>query len=449
MKIGEFFVQLGVKGAEKTVGALSSIRTGMSDLGAMSLEAKAAILATAYALERLMASSGKTGTELTNFNALTGISAQTLQQYQFAAAQVGISNEEIASSFKSVQNVMTSMRFGKGAPEGMAMMMETLQRGGESFDPNRAKTDIEYVMRKLQEYANLEKDISKRNLVMKSFGLGENVVAGMARNAFRPEVFKQAPIFTDKETNQLDKVNAAFNNLGIKIKMAAGHFTAMHGGQLVKELSQLVDVVLKLANAFVKLAEHLKLFEGIGKVFEGWAKIFELVDSSVQSIGDAFSSDPEKKEKGQNDIGGFFKEMPGVFKAAIGDYGDFLWKNQMAPATGGAPPKAAPPSYVPASKPVSITNNNNTRVEKSNKAIAPSISSVLKPSVSVSPILNNANKVAPAISPLANTSPGNSQTNHVSQTFNFQNDGTAHKQVGNETQKAITKAFYQIQQGGI
>jgi len=390
--IGEFFVNLGIKGSEKTLGALTSVKSGIKGLADTSLETKAAILATVYALERLMSSSAKTGTSIENFSALTGVSGKTLQQYQYAASQVGISNEEMAGSFKSVQNVMTAMRFGKGAPEGMALLQGKL---GANFDINRAKTDTEYMMKKLQEYANLEKDVSQRNLVMKSFGVGEGVIAGMARNAFRPDVLTKAPVFSPKETAALDKVNAGFARLSNTVQMMVGHFTALHGGKLIQDLTTVTEQVFKLINAFMKLADAIHLFEGIAKVFDGWAKIFESLTGGVTEVTDALKS-PDKTKAIQGQVTDFFKEMPGVFKAM----GEDLFSS----------PKPAP----------------------------------------IGPALPNLKEhTAPRISPL--TAGGNktsTQNNNVNQTFNFQNDGKDHKQVGDETQKAITKAFFQIPQGG-
>lgn len=403
--IGEFFVNLGVKGSEKTLGALTSVKTGISGLADVSLEAKAAILATVYALERLMSGTAKTGTNISNFNSLTGISGKTLQQYQYAAAQVGISNEEMASSFKSVQNVMTAMRFNKGAPEGMAMLTGAL---GGKFDPNRAKTDTEYVMKKLQEYFNIEKDIGKRNLVGKSFGLGEGTMAAMSRNAFKPETLSKAPVFSDKEVSQLDRVNAAFSNLGIKVQMAVGHFTALHGGQLVKDLTIIVDKVIHLTTAFIKMADTIKLFEGIGKIFEGWAKIFEVITDGVNAVTGAMKS-PEKRKEVTGEVTGFLKDIPSVFSAMAED----LFGGGASTASPVAPQK----------------ENRNW----DNPALFPGIPSEASPPISSS---------------LTNNQKSSTQNNNVNQTFNFQSDGSDHKQVGDETQKAITKAFFQIPQGG-
>src|ERR1700744_4238817 len=105
MDIGSLFLNLGIKGSEKTVGALTDVKKGLGELGSMSLEAKAGIVAAMYALEQLFATSGKAGTDLTNFNAITGESVKTLQQYQYAARQVGVSNQEVEGSFKTLQSV--------------------------------------------------------------------------------------------------------------------------------------------------------------------------------------------------------------------------------------------------------------------------------------------------------------------------------------------------------
>jgi hypothetical protein len=325
VNVGELFLSLGVKGSEKTIGALSETKKGMGELGSMSLEAKAAILGVVYAFERMMAQSSKVGTDLENFNALTGISAQTLQRYQYAARQVGVSNEEMTSSFKGVQNTMTAMRLGKGAPEGLALLS-----GKVGFDANRAKTDTAYVMKKLQEYANAEHEVGMRNFVLKSFGLSENVMTAMARNAFKPEVMAKAPTYDEKELKQLDRANAAWANLSNKVQMAIGHFNAMHGGQLVKDISLITDKVIKLADVFLKLAN---------------THIFEAATGGVEAVTGALKKPGGTKELGQNVLG-FVKEMPGVFSAMASDV---LSKSNTNPVS---------PKMNAAVQPNSTQNNN-------------------------------------------------------------------------------------------
>lgn len=384
MNVGEFFISLGIKGSGKTVGALNSVKTGLGDVKSMSLEAKAAIIAAVYGFEQLMKSSSQAGTNLENFNALTGISAQTLQQYQYAARQVGVSNDEMRGSFVSVQNVMTNMRLGKGAPEGLGMLQRKV-----GFDASKALKDTEYVMKKLQEYANSEKEVSMRNSVLKSFGLSDTVIAGMARNAFRPEVMAKAPRYNDQEVKQLDRVNAAWSNLGNKMQMAIGHFNALHGGQLVNDISKIADKVLVLVEAFMRLAEALHVFEGIGKVVDVLAMITGAGASGVKAITGAYEHPEQRKPLLDRSLQGAGQLLTSGSNKVL----DFF-KNQMTPQN-----------------PVSL-------------GAMPGKSSAV--------------------------APNSTQNNNVNQTFHFQTDGSDHKQVGDAAQKGITNAYLQLQskQGG-
>jgi len=286
VNIAELFVNLGIKGADKTVGALGSVKKGLGEVSSMSLEAKAGILAALYGLEQMAAKSGAAGTGLTNFAALTGLSAKSLQQWQYAARQAGVSGEELTGSLKSVQNSMTNMLLGKGAPEGLALVAKSV-----GFDAKRAR-DTFYVMQQLQKAAQaLPKDMG--NTVLKSFGLSEGTIAAMRLNKFNPSTFAKAPLYGDKEIDSLNKSNVAWSNLGNKIEMAFGHLNAKHGQQLVGDISKVADSVFRLVDAFVKLSEQLKVFQGIGKVFEGWTKIFDF-------LGD-------HANKAANDKGGILK----------------------------------------------------------------------------------------------------------------------------------------------
>lgn len=281
MNVGELFVNLGIKGSEKTVDALTNVKKGLSETKSISFEAKAAIVSMVYGLEKLMSMSAQAGNGLSNFNTLTGISAQTIQQWQYAARQAGVAGEEVAGSFKSAQTAMTRMLMGEGAPKGMARLAELT--GGitkEQID-EMAKNPV-MLMQRLQQYAQKEQNIGLRNEVMKSFGLSEGMITALSKNAFRPEMLRRAPTYSDKEVHTLQKVDVAWANLGNKIQMAMGHFTSRHGLQLVNDISKITTEVFKLADAFMKLAEKLKIFELIGKSFEGWTEIFKGATSLVE-----------------------------------------------------------------------------------------------------------------------------------------------------------------------
>lgn len=281
MTIAELFINLGVKGNEKAVKATEGVKSSLSGVASEGLAAKAAIIGVMYGLERLMAQSGKTGTSLTQFSAFTGISAETLQRWQYAARQAGESSDELTGNIKAVQGSMTAMLTGHGAPEGMAMLANKV-----GFDSTKAR-DTMYVMQKLQEYANATKDTPDlANRVMGSFGLSEGTIASMRRNAFNADTLGKAPIYSDKEASQLNKVDVAWANLGDNIEKAMGHLTAKHGMSLVKDISGVVGEVFKLLDAFVKLAEKLEVLKWIGEVFKGWGLIFNGISSVVSSLTD-------------------------------------------------------------------------------------------------------------------------------------------------------------------
>lgn len=294
MNIAELFVNLGIKGGEKTVSTLGNVKKGLGEIGSTSLEAKAGILGAMYGLERMMAISGAMGTGLTNFAALTGQSAVTLQKWQFAARQAGMSNEELTGSFKGVQNAMANMLMGKGAPEGIALVSKAV--GGLQQDKLK---DTFYMLTQLQK-AMQTLSVEQGNIAGKSFGLSEGTIAAMRRNMFTPENFAKAPSYSDQESKSLDKSNIAWSNLGNKIQMAVGHFNAKHGQQLTTDISKVVDQVIKLAEAFEHLAQSTKLFQLIGKSIEGWAYIFGGMADTVDKSTKLGTYESEKKDAAGN-----------------------------------------------------------------------------------------------------------------------------------------------------
>src|SRR5580698_7170089 len=187
MDIGSLFLNLGVRGTDKTVGALTNVKKGLSETASLSLEAKAGIVGAIYALERLFATSGKAGTNLANFNAVTGESVKTLQQYQYAARQVGISNEDVEGSFKGLQSAMTKTLIGEGAPKGLARV-GLLTGGISQQDIKKFAEQPQLLIQRLQEYSKKETNIGLRNETLKSFGISEGMIAALSRQAFRPDV---------------------------------------------------------------------------------------------------------------------------------------------------------------------------------------------------------------------------------------------------------------------
>lgn len=277
MNIGELFVNLGIKGSEKTVGALTGVKKGMGEVKGMSLEAKAAIVGAIYALQRFMSESARTGQGLSTFESLTGLSAKTLQQWQYAARQAGVSADEMKGTIQSVQQSMTNMLSGKGAPEGLGWLDRTV-----GFDPKRAR-DTFYVLEKLQEFAKkAPPDLARQ--VIGSFGVSGGVQAAMRKGVFNEKMFKRAPLYGDGEIKQLSKVDAAWANMFQRVEMAFGRLTAKHGMTLVGDVEKLLKIFLKLVDAATLLAEKIKLLEGLGTIVDGLAKLMGAATDTIGAV---------------------------------------------------------------------------------------------------------------------------------------------------------------------
>lgn len=282
---GELFINLGIKGADKTIGAISSTKKGMGELASTSIEAKAAILGALYGLERLMAHSGQLGTSLVNASTTLDMQKKTLQQYQYAARQAGASNEEMIGSFKSLQTAMAQVDLNKGMPEYLKLITTRLAAVGESVNI-ADKDNIPKMMQYFSHYAQL-KGVSARE---KQLALGQffspEIIAGMMRGNFNPAELVKAPTLSDATLEQNNKINIAWSNLHNKIEQATAKFNARHGKQLIDDIDKVTTSVLKLVGAFTTLAEKLQVFTKLGKAFEGWTMFFDAANEGVAATND-------------------------------------------------------------------------------------------------------------------------------------------------------------------
>lgn len=405
MNVGELFITLGLKGGDKTSKELKGVGKTLGDVSTNALAVKAAIVGVIYGLERIMSSSMQTGAGLQQFSALTGLSTKQLQQWQYAARQVGVGADEVTSNFKSVQSVMAKAVLGEGKPKGMSQLEQMT-----GFDIKKSN-DTFYVMGKLQEMvlkmrkqgvgAGIIEDITK------SFGVSEGMIAAFARGAFNKKTLGAAPTYTNDEIKKLSEVSVAWNNIAEKFKMAMGKLTAKEGmpimGQIDKASMSLVDLIANMA----KLADQLQIFIAIGKVFEGWSYIFKEISDSVKSVTDfsktMINGKPEEK------------------KAALSGAWDWM-KEQ----------KAGLDEMVASTLEAAGMSEKWTRVET--KFPAPKVNLNKMMDVTAPPI------TAPLRS-------ANNQNILVNQNLNFNHDGTDPRKVMDSHNKAAKETFRQFPQG--
>ena len=427
MNVGELFLNLGIKGTEKTLAGVGAVNKGLKDTASVSLEAKAAIVGAMYALEQMFSQSSQRGTDLTNFNALLGVSTtQTLQQYQYAAQQVSVSNQEVSSSFENIQKTMTKVLSGEGVPKWLARVGNLT---GTNFTPQLIKqlqSHPEQLIQLLQRYSQLETNIGFRNEALGSMGLSDGMKAAVSRQAFRPEILAKAPTYSDKEISSLDKTRATWANLGTTIEMAFGHFNAKHGEELANDIAKIVPKVTALVEAFVKLSERLQVFKGIDLMFKGWGNIFDGLEEALDAIipglvavgkfvgmaVDAASETPEEAAKKGS--------KTDTIKSGVMDGLRGLAESILGPSPE---PSAATPL------PTSKGDKGGTGVTWPRPALVPSPQPGKEP-------------YAPKMPPAAASNPAASNV-EVNQTLNFHGDVNDPKTTGDSTKKATRDAMRQ------
>ncbi len=279
------YMDLGVKGANATIGALGEASKGILNLGSMSFEAKAAVVGLFYTLEKLFAITGQQGVALTNMNTVTGMSIKSLQQYQYALKQVGGTAAEMDQTFKGLQDSITNMIFGEGAPKRLLAVVSQLKGAGiQIFDNEQLEwaKHPEKLLKRLQQYAQLSNVpiFEKRNF-LKSFGLGDNVIAALEKNMFRADVFAKAATYSDKTVAELNASAIAWSDVADKFEHAFGLITAKFGKNLADDFGKLVDPIAHLTTALLSLSDSVKLMPAVGKVFEGFATAIDLAHGKL------------------------------------------------------------------------------------------------------------------------------------------------------------------------
>src|SRR5271165_1706586 len=120
MKAGELFVNLGIKGSDKAVESLKSVRENLKSITSTSLETKAGILGVMYALQQFTAQSNNVGMGLKQFENLTELSGDTLQRWQYIMRQVGVSTDETTNTISGLQKKLGELILSKSGIESLA-----------------------------------------------------------------------------------------------------------------------------------------------------------------------------------------------------------------------------------------------------------------------------------------------------------------------------------------
>jgi len=130
-----------VQGSEKTEGAVKTVVDGFTQLKTEALEAKVAILAALYGIEKIATGAGQWGTDLQNFSTVTGISTTKVQLLGLEFMKTNASIHDVEDSLLGIQKKMEDLYHGKGVPPYLLNMVDTMNKLGYHFQRGKGGTD--------------------------------------------------------------------------------------------------------------------------------------------------------------------------------------------------------------------------------------------------------------------------------------------------------------------
>lgn len=322
MKIGEFFVHLGIK------SDLGKAKDFAKLIGNLPVEAIAAITAIGgieYSLFRLSQQMVNTATKFNIFEAATGLSAQELQKWQLVAERVGVNTDTVASNIQQIQRNLTALPYNPS----MARPFGFLGINPIGKNAFQVLNELAEIMPKM--------DRAKFSMFANQIGVSDEMLRVLAlskrqRDEFMGNVPGMTPRMARDFESLREKLTGFSQNLR-QIGMVILSDMVRPIEKLVdifsKELPQAMQITEKALDNIIKILPYLVKF--IGMELQGWGYILEGINNAMDSAKDKLNSTGNKFGSSKP----FFPKIK-----AFGDWLDsnFLPQNfQPASASTAAP----------------------------------------------------------------------------------------------------------------
>lgn len=267
MKAGDFFINLGLTGAEKMAGGLSQINDHFSGLKGISTEAKLAILAALAGLEQIVAVSGKFGNSVTKNTQFLNIGNQAFQQWEASAQRFGAAAGVASGTLQKIQDTMNDIWAGKGPPQFLPTVMSMLKNAGEKFTPEEMAGQSNYWQKHPEVFAkhivnasNL-KGIDKGRLgyILSQMGIDQDFLNVAKMGAFSDKNLQAAKRFTvsDYDISQMNMLNTQWKTFELETEKIMHLFSV----GLVPMVAKMADWATVLADKFEHFRTGVEILE--------------------------------------------------------------------------------------------------------------------------------------------------------------------------------------------
>lgn len=248
--LGELFVNIGAKG-------LPNLLKGLNAVSAQFLLSKAAADQFLKPIINMSKTAGTAVTAFDKINAVTGISAQNLQNMSVWAKLNNVSFEDLVSQLAKMQQNLLNIRLGQGDTTGWQL----LGIDPNAFDYRQPEKAFEAIKNRV-----IELDEATGALALSYLGFSPDLLYAFKQ---QNEQFNTRLLLTDKEMKNAREQQRLWNTLGATWQQAQQKFIA-NQSSINGALQLCVDYLNKLASP--EMIEKIdKVVGGIFKNFIDWS----------------------------------------------------------------------------------------------------------------------------------------------------------------------------------
>lgn len=282
-KAGELFINIGIKGADKTISAFANVRSSVDGVTKTSWEAKVALLGAMYALQQFASAAGMNAQGLTNLNATLGVSVDTLQRLEYVATKFGAAKGAMGGALGSLSSLAAEAKMSGNLPAAFSLIAGTIH--DPKFLDDLQNRRFDEVLKGVQKFANsgIPKDLILSSL--QGIGLG-GIAPQLMRGKFTEKELNKAPVDSKNMIAGLDRMQEVFKDVEARFDRLRDKMVLAWGPKFAKDIQTIIPHLDHLLESFLKLSQSLHVIAGVGKIFEGWGHIFDAMAFVTNAVID-------------------------------------------------------------------------------------------------------------------------------------------------------------------
>ena len=238
MKIAELFVALGFKGDKEMLKSLETLKQ-------KTMHYSNQISSAVKALNAMTEAAREHAFSMDLYEKTTGKSADELQNLSYQAAQFNVTQDELASTLKNIQQISTDVRLGKGMPSAFTLL---------GIDPNQ---DPVQIISKVQQ-AIKTLDAPTALNIARELGIDDKMFYMLKMTSKNMENLNKQYRITAQERSNLVKLNAEWQKFWFLLKQITTKFqasTAALQADFIKRFLEMANRIADMVSGFQKAVQ--------------------------------------------------------------------------------------------------------------------------------------------------------------------------------------------------